>query len=336
MRTVPEQLFSLPLMVEEDAISKQLPRHFSENFEIVSAKLGDEGRRFILAIALTRPTVLASRSLVRAVMKVDCTRCVAVFSPDIDSGMMRALASEGIAYIKDEGNAFLPFLGMAITPTPATRRPSTLSPHAQRIVLNVISGRWNRLSAGELAEAAGVSRSTISNCLSEIEAILPSMIATEWKRRILGNPGLSKEELLDIFEPYFMSPVKGRQFLSSRKGSDTLKSFGAHLSGESALPYYSDLAHDNGVIRLAVYGRLVGELKETLGDDWVEAEWFEEPVAIVEEWAYPIDGCNPASHASTGFDALDALSLYVEMKDAGKDDVRLADAIVRLREEACR
>lgn len=117
MRTVPEQLFFLSLMIEEDEVSKQLPRHFSENFEIVSAKLGVEGRKFILAIALTRLTVLASRSLVCAVAKVDGTRCVAVLSPDIDSGMMRVLASEGIAYIKDEGNAFLPFLGMAITPT---------------------------------------------------------------------------------------------------------------------------------------------------------------------------------------------------------------------------
>ena len=73
------------------------------------------------------------------------------------------------------------------------------------------------------------------------------MIVTEWKRRILGNPGLSKEELLDIFESYFMSPVKRRWFLSSCKGLDTLKSFGALLSGESALPYYSDLAHENGL-----------------------------------------------------------------------------------------
>lgn len=335
MRSIPKQLFSLPLIAEPDSIADKLPRRFLEDFEIVSAKLGDAGQEFLLAIATSRPTVLSSRALVRAVAKVDDSRRVVILSPDIDSGMMRALAGEGIAYIKDAGNVFLPFLGMAASPTPATRRPSTLSPHAQRIVLNVIAERWSGLAAGELAEIAGVSRSTISNCLAEIEAILPSMLITEWKRRVLGNPGLSKEELLDIFEPYMSSPVRGRKLLSGREGLDTLAGFGALLSGESALPYFSDLAHDGGIIRVAVHRKRIDELITTMGDSWVEAEWFEEPSIIIEEWAYPIDGHDPISRASSGFDSLDALSLYAEMKDAGENDVRLADAVAQLREAAC-
>ena len=336
MRPIPKQLFSLPLITEPDSVAEKLPRRFSEDFDIVSAKLGDAGQEFILAIATSRPTVLSSRALVRAVAKIDGSRRVVVFSPDIDSGMMRALAGEGIAYVKDASNAFLPFLGMAASPTSAVRRPSTLSPHAQRMVLNVIAGRWDGLAAGELAEAAGVSRSTVSNCLAEIEAILPSMLVAEWKRRVLGNPGLSKEELLDIFDPYLASPVRGRKLLSGREGLDVLADFGALLSGESALPYFSDLAHNSGVVRVAVHRKMLDELIAAMGDAWAVAEWFEEPAIIVEEWAYPIDGRDPVSRASSGFDSLDALSLYIEMKDAGEDDVRLADAVAQLREAACR
>ena len=29
--------------------------------------------------------------------------------------------------------------------------------------------------------------------------------------------------------------------------------------------------------------KLVGELKDAIGDDWVEAEWFEDPVVVIEE-----------------------------------------------------
>ncbi len=336
MRSIPKELFSLPLMIEPDPIAEKLPRRFTESFDIVSARLGDEGQRFLLAIATSRPTVLSSTALVRAIANADNFRRVAIFSPDIDSGMMRALASEGVAYIKDAGNAFLPFLGMAVSPTPTTRRPSALSPHAQRMVVNVIAGRWDGLTAGELAEVAGVSRSTVSNCLAEIEAIFPSMLVTEWKRRVLGNPGLEKEELLDIFEPYLASPVRGRKLLANRKGLDTLADFGALLSGESALPYFSDLAHDGGVVRVAVHRKRLNELKSAMGDDWVEAEWFEEPAVIVEEWAYQIDGRDSVSRASSGFNSLDALSLYVEMRNTREDDVRLADAIAQLREAACR
>lgn len=336
MNRVPKQLFSLPLIIEPDPIAEKLPRRFAEDFDVVSARLGSEGQKFLLAIATSRPTVLSSRALVRAVVKAGDSHHVAIFSPDIDSGMMRALAGEGVAYVKDAGNVFLPFLGMAASPTLANRRPSILSPHAQRMVVNVIAGRWDGLAAGELAEAAGVSRSTVSNCLAEIEAILPSMLITEWKRRVLGNPGLSKDELLGIFEPYLTSPVKGRKLLSSRKGLDVLKSFGALLSGESALSYYSDLAHDGGVVRVAVHRKRIDELMAAMGDDWVEAEWFEEPDVIVEEWAYQIDGCDSVSRASSGFDSLDPLSLYMEMKGVGEDDVRLADAVAQLREAACR
>ena len=336
MRTIPRELFSLPLITDPDPIAEKLPRRLAEDFDIVSARLGAEGQGFLLAVATSRPTVLSSTALIRAVAKVDNSRRVAIFSPDIDSGMMRALANEEIAYIKDAGNAFLPFLGMAASPTPATRRPSVLSPHAQRMVINVIAGRWDGLAAGELAEAAGVSRSTVSNCLAEIEAIFPSMLVTEWKRRVLGNPGLEKEELLDIFEPYLVSPVRGRKLLANRKGLDTLADFGALLSGESALPYFSDLAHDGGVVRVAVHRKRISELKSAMGDGWVEAAWFEEPAVIVEEWAYQIDGRDSVSRASSGLDSLDALSLYVEMKGAGEDDVRLADAVAQLREAACR
>lgn len=178
-------------MVNADPIVEKLPRRIGEAFVLTSARLGEDGQEFLLAIARSRPTILSSRALVRSVAKVDSRRVV-IFSPDIDSGMMQALASENIAYIRDAGNAYLPFLGMAVSPTPRIRRPATLSPHAQRIILNVIAGRWDGLTAGELSEAAGVSRATISKCLAEVEAIFPPMLVTEWKSAFLATPGSPK------------------------------------------------------------------------------------------------------------------------------------------------
>ncbi|WP_165053900.1 MULTISPECIES: hypothetical protein [unclassified Adlercreutzia] len=333
MENVPRYLFSMPLVLSPDAlddVSAKIPRHYSDEFNLRAAELG-EGREFLAAVAVGRPTVLSSKSLVRAVAKADPRR-VAICSPYLDHGMMRALASEGIAYIKDEGNVFLPFLGMAASPVPEGRAARPLSPHAQRMALNLIAGRWNGLAAGELAKAASVSRSTVTNCLAEIEAILPSALSTEWKRRVLRNPGMSKDGMLEAFEPYLVSPVKGRKLLKGRGALAALRRFGALLSGESALPYYSDLAHDVGVVRVALYRKSLTGAQEEAGDDWVEAEWFEAPDVIVEEWAYELDGSNNTSVPATGLATLDALGLYAEMKDAGEDDVRLADAVAQLRE----
>lgn len=296
--------------------------------------MGDS-QEFIVAIACARPTLLTVRSLVRAVSKVD-SRHVAIYSPHLDGNMMKALSCEGVAYIRDDGNVFLPFLGVAASPVPQGRAAKPLSPHAQRIVLNVITGRWDGMSAGELAETMGLSRSTITNCLAEIEAILPSSISTEWRKRIVRNPGMSKDELLAEFESYFVSPVRGRKLLKGRGALDPLKRNGALLCGESALPYYSDLAHDMGILRLALYRKDIAAVMTETGEDWIEANWFEAPDIIVEEWSYGIDGASGASVASREFKMLDAIGLYAEMRGEGQDDVRLLDAVSQLREEACR
>ena len=335
MEDIPRYLFSMPLVLELDDVVGKIPRRQADEFDLRSARLGDVGQEFLVAIALERPTVLSSRALVRAVAKVDARR-VAICFPYLDAGMMRALASEGIAYIKDPGNVFLPFLGMAVSPTSEGRQAKPLSPHAQRTVLGLIAGRWDGLSAGELAEAMGVSRATVSKCLAEIEAILPSALSTEWKRRVLRNPGMSRRRMLETFEPFFVSPVRARRLLKGRGTLEALGRAGAKLSGEGALPFYSDLAHDAGFVRVALYWRDIASAAEAAGEAWRDAEWFEEPDVVVEEWTYVLDGSNGVSLASTGFESLDALGLYVEMKDDGEGDVRLADAVEQLREVACR
>lgn len=334
MNNVPKHLFSMPLILKPDSIVEKVPRRFASEFNIVAARLGDLGSEFLFAIALGRPTISLAKALIRAVAKVD-SRNVAVYWPYMDIGMMKGLASEGVPYVVNESNVFLPFLGMAISPVPTRRVPRSLSPHSQRIVLNLIAGKWDGLSAGELAKAAGVSASTMSGCLAEIEAILPSLIHVEWKRRILRNPGLSRELLLDAFDPFFVSPVRKRWFLSSRDSLDVLKRSGALLAGETALSYYSDLARDCSVTCVAVCRGAVSEIIETMGDAWRESEWYESPAVIVEEWAYGLDGKNSVSRNAEGFDSLSALFLYVEMKDVDQNDVRLADAVAQLREVAC-
>lgn len=333
MESVPRSLFSMPLEFSSDDIGEKIPRRHSSEFNLQAATLGG-GQEFLAAVAIGRPTMLSSRSLIRAIAKEDPRRVV-VCSPYLDRGMMKSLASEGIAYIKDEGNVFLPFLGMAASPAPEGRPAKPLSPHAQRMALNLIAGRWDGLSAGELAEAACVSRATVTNCLAEIEAILPSAVSTEWKKRILKNPGMSKDKMLETFEPYLVSPVKSRKLLKGRGALEALRRYDALLSGESALPYYSDLAHDAGVVHLSLYRTKLQVAQEEAGADWIEAKWFETPDVIAEEWSYETDGCSDAPMTATGFKTLDALGLYAEIKEENQDDIRLANAVAQLRKAAC-
>lgn len=334
MSTLPSHLFSMRLTLLDDDVSGRLPMLFSAEYDVRSAMLG-EGHEFLAAISKERPTLQSARSLIRAIAKAD-SRPVVVCSPYLDSGLMKALSSEGIAYIRDEGNVFLPFLGMVASPVPQGRSPRPLSAHAQRIALNLIDGSWDGMTAGELAEAVGVSRSTVSNSLAEIEAILPAAVCSEWRRRVLKNPGMTKEEMLSAFEDYLVSPVKGRIMLRGRGALDALRRAGALVSGESALSHYSDLAQHESPVWIALWRKRLSTAKEDASDAWVEAEWFEAPDVIVEEWAYEPDEAGDLLDGATGFHVLRSDGLYAEMKDVRDGDVRLEDAVAQLREAVCR
>lgn len=335
MRDIPEKLFSLIMNLDPCQLSDRLPKHFANGFKLYWACLEGVERRFVLAKVVGAASLSTFRALVHAISNVD-DHPVVICSPYLDSRMMKALSSEGIPYIRDEMNVFLPFLGMAAMPVPESRQPGPLSPRTQRIVLNLISGRWDGLSASELSEACGVSASTISGCLAEVEAILPAAVSKEWKRKVLRNPGMTKEGLIEAFEGYFTSPVRRRIYLERPKDLSVLRDLNVVLAGESALSFYSDLAHDVEKVHIAVYRKELSTLKDVLGEGWKETRWIGTSCLVVEEWSYRIDGINVLSRPSTGLDVIDPLGLYVEVACLlGKDD-RLDDAIEQLREAACR
>lgn len=334
--TLPSSILSLPLtQLGTDPVADKIPRTFSESFDIGAARFGiSPSTEFLVAIARGRPTVLLSRALVRAIARVDC-RQVVICWPYFDGGMMRALAGEGIAYLRDEENAYLPFLGVIVSPVPSIRRPRPLSPQAQRIFANVLMGRWDGADAGELSELSGMSRASISGYLSELEAIVPQLMVKEWRRRVIRRGGLSRRELLRAFEPYLVDPVKRRHALSLDIDPGTVDSLGGLVSGETALSYYADLASDLETISIAMDTRGVRALRARLADCWQEVPWFEAPKTIVEEWSHPLDGATRVSCASLGMRCLEPVELYMEMRNKGDDDVRLEDAIEQLREEIC-
>ena len=244
---------------------------YLERFSLHLAQLGtSEQGGFIVAEPKELPSVISARNIVDAVRKVDA-RPVAICWDAMDLGFMHALASEGIAYIRDGQNAFLPFMGAFISDE-ILNAPSAapLSPQSQRVVLNYIAGRWVDCSAGDLARLCGKSAASVSNYLSEIAAIAPGLIVRDGKKRILHDTGLSTETLLDGFEDYLRSPVIERIRLKEAVDRVDLRAVDALLSGVSALSYMSDLAHEDSAPTIALEKYQLEALKEHMGDKWLE------------------------------------------------------------------
>ena len=320
----------------QPAVAGKLSRAALRGFCLRDAWLGDdEANAFIAAIATTYPTLTESRNLVTRIREQD-SRPVVICLETIDFGLRNAYRANGIYFASEDGNAYLPFLGMQQVPTAARRKPAPLSPQAQRIALNLIAGRWDGCSASELANLTHKSRSSVTNYLKEIEAICPALLKASWRIRMLGNPGYSKDELLDIFEPYLRSPVKSAIRLARTVPLDALLPCEPKLSGESALPFFSDLAHDPSQVTLMMGQDDVVQLKAKLGSAWREAAWNERAPLIIEEWSYPLDATSSRSLAATNLKCADPFSLYAELMNLNQDDERIHDAIEQLREYLCR
>lgn len=326
----------MELAIDLEPVEVQIPRMYLERFSLRLAQLGaSEQGRFIVAEPKEPPSVISARNLVNAVRKVD-TRPVAICWDAMDIGFMRALSSEGIAYIRDERNAFLPFIGAVISDEALSVSPAApLSPQSQRIVLNLVAGRWVGCSAGDLARLCGKSAASVSGYLSEIAAIAPGLIVRDGKKRMLFDADLSTEALLNGFEDYLRTPVVEHIRLKRAIDRAELRAVDALLSGVSALSYMSDLAHDDSALTIALEKYQVDALKEHMGDEWLEAQWYEPAAIEIEVWSYPVDEPSDVSFDTTGLQCVDPYSLYVACVKADYKDDRLLDAIEQLRRTIC-
>ena len=100
LNCLPKRLFSLELAIDPEPVEMQIPRMYLERYSLRLARLGmSERGRFIVAEPKEPPSVISARNLVNAVRTLDA-RPVAICWDAMDLGFMRALSSEGIAYIR--------------------------------------------------------------------------------------------------------------------------------------------------------------------------------------------------------------------------------------------
>ncbi len=333
-RELPARLFGLELQTWSSPISTRIPRVHAEAFHIYEARLGDDGVSFFLAVAQEPPTIARAHALRKSLAAVSPSP-LAICWDAMDLGMMNALATEGIAYVRDEHNAFLPFMGAVISSRGMTRQPKTLSPQAQRIVLNLVAGRWDRCTAGDLAGLTGKSRASITKYLNEIEAVVPGLVESRGRLRVLTSASYSKDELLRGFDEFLSEPAVKTIRLKHALDVELLRQAGALLTGESALSLVSDLA-PAPTVSVAVDEDALASLKIAAGNSWQEASWYDAAEMAVEVWRYPVDAPSDEFAATTGLSSVDALNLYVACSKRNVDDVRYLDAVEQLREEICR
>ncbi len=335
---MPEEIFALHINPVDGVRVAPLPRMYSRELEVGAFALNGAASdvRFVAVGSKFRPDLKTLRGAVD-LLSSECDLPVVVVSPSLDYWQKEWLASRQISFIQDARNAYLPFAGLAARGSSGSRRPSPLSPQAQRIVINLIEGHWDQVNAGELSRRLGKSRASVSKYLAEIEAICPEAVVRQGRSTVLDGGGMGKARLLDRFEPYLRSPVSRSFRIPYGVGPSELRDVGARLSGLSALVQMSDLAAGEAYPTVAVPQDGLTGVMSALGKAGEELPWWDEEGTQVEVWGYWDDfPTGLQGRAIGGLNAVGRLSLYLSLRNRYEDDVRVADAIDQLREDICR
>ena len=335
---MPNRLFGLPLSIGGTAeVASMLPRLFLQDYDLHDAQLGaEEQGRFIAALPRRRPTATGIRTLARAVEQhVENHRPLVLCWEGIDYAMRESLQAAGMPYIIDRQNAYLPFIGAMATKSARLPAPAPLSPQAQRIFLNLLTGRWKGATAGKLASLCNKSNASLTKYLAEIAAIWPSLVRSEGRMRVLTDGNLTSPELLELFEPYLVPPASTVYRLAKTIDRGALSEARAAFAGESALAFYTDLAFDPSHIVVAMEASALKRLRRDLSNPWEETAWGEPSVLDIEVWSYSPAPLSDTTMAAHGLACLEPAQLYPQVYTAGYDDVRLQDAVEQLREQLC-
>jgi len=332
---IPRTIFGMPISFLGDPICTKIPRIFLEEFDILRCQLsGRDDLSFHALVTPTRPSTKSVKAAVKAIAEIDNLPCV-VCCPAMDFDQKESLAREGIAYIQNASNALLPFIGGIINEGWTAQQPRRLSFQAQRIFVNYFAGYWVHCNARHLAEMMGMSNASITKYLAELMAIYPALVTQEGKSKYLRPPVISRAELLDLFEPYLVNPVKLEHRLRQEIPLDALREYNARLSGESELALLSDLAQPP-IMTVALTSKKLEELKSEYEQTWKVAPGHSEAAMIVQEWACPIDHSLSQIEDRNRPAGLLPEWLYVSLAtDRSENDVRFTDAVEQLRESIC-
>lgn len=221
---MPEEILALYVDPVDGMEVPLLPRMYARGFETGAFVFNGIALdvRFVAVGSRARPDLKMLKGAIDF-LRSACDLPVVAVSPSLDYWQKEWLASRQMPFIQDERNAFLPFVGLVAQGASRGRSPSPLSPQAQRIVVNLIEGGWDDVSAGELSKRVGKSRSSVSKYLAEIEAICPEVVIRADRSTKLSRDGMGSTNLLDRFEPYLRSPVSRRFRISYGVGLEWLQ-----------------------------------------------------------------------------------------------------------------
>lgn len=165
-----EKVLHCPVVIQEYTTSKKLPPVISNNYKLKTVVI--DGRKCIFA----EPSADISLSAIRKQQKIleNLTGMICVLElPKINGYAKERLIEEGIPFVIQEKQIYLPFLGVALSREDERiiKPCERISFLTQKLLLTSIYEKWEDVSVTKAAERLSVAKISVTRCYDEIEAL---------------------------------------------------------------------------------------------------------------------------------------------------------------------
>ena len=229
--------------------------------------------------------------------------------------MKEKLIEEGIPFVIDGKQVFLPFIGYLLSKENERELAPVhlISFLTQKMLLIAIYERWNEVKVSDAAKRLEVSKKSVSRCFDELEYLNIDVLGMKGKSRVINIPD-DRKQLWQQIESVLRNPVIRRFIL--RKDMKLEKK-----AGISALCEYS-LLSDNAYPTYTVTKK---ELKASGVKEEKQVSELEEIGCVVLELGYFID--------FSGKGLQDPLSVVLSLKGEEQEEERVDISISEMLEE---
>ena len=300
------------IMTENKEVYKKLPLAYRGRYNIFTVEMNG-----VLWMAIHPKENVGLVMLRRdraGVEKMTGLNC-AIFLDRTTFYIKEKLMEEGIPFVIDGKQVFLPFIGYLLSKENERELPPVhlISFLTQKMLLIAIYERWNEVRVSGAAKRLEVSTKSASRCFDELEYLNVNVLGMKGKSRVINIPD-DREQLWQQIESVLRNPVIRRFIL--RKDMKLEKK-----AGISALCEYS-LLSDNAYPTYAVTKK---ELKASGVKEEKQASELEEIGCVVLEVGYFTD--------FLGKGLQDPLSVVLSLTEEEQEEERVDISINEMLEE---
>ena len=308
-----EKTLHCPVSAQEYSASRKIPLAISSNYTLELVTISE--RECIFAKPDSELNLSIIRRHQKQMEKLTDMICVLYFQK-INAYMKDHLIKEGIPFVVENKQIYLPFLGLALSDgDERTLKPcGQISYLTQKLLLTSIYEKWKDVSVSAAAEKLSVTKMSVTRCYDEIEVFGLPYIRKRSRTRLFSADS-DREVMWENLRGILRNPVLQQFSLKNDLNGPKV------LSGMSALGFYSMLDDSS----YPIYEVSKKEIRKILEEN--EQIYFEVdmPGCVIQEVGYEISfGSGQAA---------DPLSVSLMLTDSEMDDPRVSKAVEEMLEE---